>query len=1051
MRVIWDIWVGGKEQKQYSVEVIDYEKLKKDAKAKKQSKELKNWATFSPPENAEKVQARVFPKLDSKKDKWGTAVKGSYSLKDHPIPSDFDDYLKETISSYKSIKIDPITPTKVIVDFTGKWNSKGKPLYNIDSSTGLLKSKDNSNKTSSTTDYTTGYRTLWQYTTALSPVESDWTTGSDEGEPSVTQTVKIDIPDGATYMRFATVAVSRERNLFARENVPYWKAQVPKDSKQQPIWILFNVVTGQMGGKVMSNTSKSCTNFETAFTPLETQGWTAKYTWNFNDSDSHLDHYEVEWEYYNGSWITGGTEQVATTYINISLPDPNNFTKIRARVKPVSKTNASGARYFDGTFSNKVEFRKEDARIYAPGGISVESDENDTIVITVPAASPEWIDIDKADITFAKDSAGESNEILAIAYKQADKSFRTNKVSLDPGSTYRFRARYGRPYIHPTTKERVYQYSIPSDYSELYRTRPLPPGDFISLSQGSTSDSAVIKWNPSPTNIHHYKLQYVQDDPNYYIESPDKIVDVSAEYTTTTAIVTGLDPGHIYYFRCKAVLGTLDDSKESAWNVTEPSKMTPLVLGKKPDPPTIWSLSTTGWVGDDVTLYWVHNSADSSNQKAAQLQLTLNGEVLDVIDIPDEELIVEDNTDKTCTHIIDDSLITEDSVLLWKMRTKGVHPDWSEWSTEKRIDIYQRPTVEFSETIPEIVTSFPIDVSIDILPLNQNPIRIFYSVIANNGYDVTNIAGKTVHINEGTEISNFFVEGEQGVHSYEQYLTPTLVDLYSGNDYTISVTVITDSGLTAVTSAQFTAELDGIQNFETSIDLEYDDENYTMDIEAICYSNVDSPLLDSDSEEILDSNGNTIYDTSEHLYENATISIYRIETDNSFTPIALNIAAPGGIVTDPHPSLNIARYRVVTEDSVNGIIVTDDSDDYEVNDPVVILQWDEGKTLRLMYNIDVSNTHDKDVSLVNYFGRKAPVSYYGTQLGIKESISLEVPYDDEETLSAIRELSNYMGDVYIREPSGFGCWANISVSYSTKHLDLTVPITLDITKVEGGV
>ena len=44
-----------------------------------------------------------------------------------------------------------------------------------------------------------------------------------------------------------------------------------------------------------------------------------------------------------------------------------------------------------------------------------------------------------------------------------------------------------------------------------------------------------------------------------------------------------------------------------------------------------------------------------------------------------------------------------------------------------------------------------------------------------------------------------------------------------------------------------------------------------------------------------------------------------------------------------------------------------------------------------------------------------------------------------------------MGDVYVREPSGVGYWASISVSFGIKHCEVTIPVTLNITRVEGGI
>ena len=44
-----------------------------------------------------------------------------------------------------------------------------------------------------------------------------------------------------------------------------------------------------------------------------------------------------------------------------------------------------------------------------------------------------------------------------------------------------------------------------------------------------------------------------------------------------------------------------------------------------------------------------------------------------------------------------------------------------------------------------------------------------------------------------------------------------------------------------------------------------------------------------------------------------------------------------------------------------------------------------------------------------------------------------------------------MGDVYVREPSGSGYWASVTVSYDIKHTELTIPVSLTITRVEGVV
>ena len=61
-----------------------------------------------------------------------------------------------------------------------------------------------------------------------------------------------------------------------------------------------------------------------------------------------------------------------------------------------------------------------------------------------------------------------------------------------------------------------------------------------------------------------------------------------------------------------------------------------------------------------------------------------------------------------------------------------------------------------------------------------------------------------------------------------------------------------------------------------------------------------------------------------------------------------------------------------------------------------------------------------------------------------------MPKEDTERLSLIRRLQVYMGDCYVREPSGTGYWAQVKVSYNRDHNSMIIPVTLDITRVEGG-
>lgn len=201
------------------------------------------------------------------------------------------------------------------------------------------------------------------------------------------------------------------------------------------------------------------------------------------------------------------------------------------------------------------------------------------------------------------------------------------------------------------------------------------------------------------------------------------------------------------------------------------------------------------------------------------------------------------------------------------------------------------------------------------------------------------------------------------------------------------------------------------------------------------------------------------------------------DTDETvMVQIITNTSVNNTFVTDPHPSLDYARYRIVAIDQITGSVSYCDLPGYPVGGDSVVLQWDEewssfdvyhgdgtsitddsdqpnwaGSMLKLPYNIDVSESNELDVELVEYIGREHPVTYYGTQIGTTAEWSMEIEKSDADTLYGLRRLARWMGDVYVREPSGTGYWANVSISMKQTHCALTIPVSISLVRVEGGI
>ena len=405
----------------------------------------------------------------------------------------------------------------------------------------------------------------------------------------------------------------------------------------------------------------------------------------------------------------------------------------------------------------------------------------------------------------------------------------------------------------------------------------------------------------------------------------------------------------------------------------------------------------------------------------------------------------DDEDEPVYSYTIESNDYSDGGELLWMVKTKGVADEYSDWSTQRTIKIYAPPTLVLTPNYSDsILTSLPLAFTSVAGPSNQTPISYYISVLAADAYETVDNVGNTVLINAGSEIYSKVFESSESNLSYS--ISAGDISLESGHSYTLSVIVSMDSGLTATATDTFSV------SWETK--------DYICDASIV----VDKETLSAYVAPFCLGEGNV-------LIEDVVLSVYRREADGSFTEIGRDLEnTMVTTVTDPHPSLDYARYRIVATDKNTGSVDYSDLPGIPVNEPSIVIQWAErwtnfdydeeaapdvpswtGSMVRLPYNVDVSEKSDPDVSLIEYIGRKNPVSYYGTQRGEGGTWSTEIDKADKETIYALRRLKSWVGDVYVREPSGIGYWANVTVSMSRKHLALTIPVSFEINRVEGGV
>ena len=800
-------------------------------------------------------------------------------------------------------------------------------------------------------------------------------------------------------------------------------------------------------------------------------------TWKF--SGKHLDKFEVKWYYTTaqGAWIDGSTGSPEKTSSTYDPPAP--AVKVYVSVLPVAKEHEVETEYKDSkgktkkkkvkkaywkatTVKSSTYTIKPEWRITTPGTPDEPKfDKDGNLTVSLSGYENEG-NSTVTDIEFqiVKDNTTQAGVPVKGTYYKDMKYASALVTGLAKGSEYKVRCRA----IAITERDRkgnILKKGGESEWSDFTSPVGTIPGKITEKpTLTATSDSVVrVTW-VGISHVKNYEIQYVADDAEYFDTRPDEVTSSrpDVESSKTVRDITGLDnsEGKTYFFRVRG----FNDVGDGAW-----SEIVSTTVGTKPEPPTTWSYTNTASIGDIVTLNWSHNSEDGSKQKAAQIEVTIGSNKTTINVTPND----------SPSYNYDTKSLSDGDEVSWKVRTKGAasEPDlmWSDWSTSRTFTVYTQPSVDIglydeikwywdtfnfatdniydakgegTNFITEI-TRYPFVVKATASPTTQEATSFAISIVANDSYETLDETGMSTYVYAGDEVFSEVILPES--NEIERFFKPSDVDLEEGINYTLSVTVSMNSGLSATNALEFGVSWEEEVLFpDAEVSINYAD--------LCCYIR---PYAE-------DGDGNEV--------ENVLLSVYRREYNGRFVEVASNISGTSKLsVVDPHPALDYARYRVICLSRETGAMNYYDIPAMEIGHDSIVIQWEEawapfdnredlslflaeqpstGSMLQLPYNIDVSIDAKPDVALVEYIGRSNPVSYYGTQMGETAKWSTEIPKEDKETLYSIRRLAAYMGDVYVREPSGTGYWANVVVSYNIQHSKTTVPISFSITRVEGG-
>lgn len=836
---------------------------------------------------------------------------------------------------------------------------------------------------------------------------------------------------------------------------------------------------------------------------------------------TNVDHYEVKWYYAtgNGVYFTGTSEDSTRKLTGLYSP-PDNATKIKVTVKPVSKKyktkdGKTEKSYWTGESVSKELVMASTAPPDADKPTVVIEDYTLRATVLIPSEEKDekvqYGLIDRVEFqvyTGNVDTGAVSKDPVAKGIAEVKALGAVFICTVAAGSHYYVRCRYINDYDGKKL------YGEWSGYADAGEGPPKAVNNVKVVADSKTS--AKLTWKSSSNSADiSYEIEYTTDKKYFDTSSSQLSSKTSGAKPNTNGVVTdiidSLESGKEWFFRIRAT----KDSANSSW-----SNIVSTELGTSPEAPTTWSLTSSVIVGEDITLYWTHNTKDGSKMTKAEIELIPNGGE-GPIEYTPEEITDEDEAEPIHSYTFSSADYTVGGKISWRVRTKGIYDEgdnkgWSGWSTLRDIDLYATPSAMVTTNTggDNIMSTFPLDMTVTAGPEPQKPLSYHVAIISTNTYESTDILGRETVVNAGAAVYSKVFNVTDNVFNLS--ISAGDVLLVNNQEYKVRVTVSMDSGLTAEAISSFTTSWeDALYVVDAGITIDFD--TLSAYITPFCNSVYNTIHVKMEGEwttsvktyaydmcpEIVeeDDNGFTIqyvengvtktkryetyeeetyqytqtvvasYTTEEPDITDVTLSVYRREYNGSFTCIATGLTNSGvDTVTDPHPSLDLARYRIVAQDAQTGKITYSDLPGHPVNEHSIIIQWDEkwvdfdysedgipeiaswtGSMLKLPYNINVSEKYNPDVSLVEYIGRENPVSYYGTQRGETASWSTVIDKADKETIYALRRLAAWKGDVYIREPSGTGYWAHVKVSFPINYQDLTVPVTFDISRVEGGI
>ena len=531
------------------------------------------------------------------------------------------------------------------------------------------------------------------------------------------------------------------------------------------------------------------------------------------------------------------------------------------------------------------------------------------------------------------------------------------------------------------------QYSSYATSDTIYNT-PAAPSGVTAARVDAAGTNVVLTISNSARTATGFDVQCSTDGSTW---SSSGITVTSSTGTPVTSINITMANGGSYYFRVRNKR-TSPTALYSAWTASNL-----VVTIVPPNPPTLIAPASGAVVqygsvsGTTVSFQWQHNPIDGSAQTAAQLRYSVNGGTswIDTVTVTTAQ-----------TYSLTYAFNVNASVT-WQVRTKGAADDYGNWSASSTFAVYKKPTVTITAPSSTIIG-----------------VPIHYSATYTD--DSGQFASGTIEVvNSGSTVYSETLDAPES-GTIDGYIYASEFIPQDGGTYTFKFTVRSNTTLSA--TAQTTLGVDMELPYIGTIEATNDPETGYVSV-----------VYGWDEE----SGGQPV----------ASATLYRI-TDEGRKELATSTTNPASCLDMYAPLNTDYTYLVVTTGTNEAVNQIESAN--RLNTGWWFVYWN-GKIAKAKWNPNGTKTVSRpQQELVDYIGRKFPVSYDGT--AVREEGSTDFQIIDRAYAKAFYDMVSEIGSGVYKSGDGEVFHANFkSITTASDH-HRNQPygtLTLPYTRIDG--